>query len=197
MRIEIVPRQHARRPVVEAMVAEAFRREYGARLGRLPERMIAVIDRDGLPQCVAGLRDAATGFFSERYLDMPVEQTIALATGRAVARTEVLELGSVAALRPGRLLVLLHGFARAGLEDGYRWALFTTTERLLRLPRRLRIPLVDLGAASAERIDNPQEWGTYYAHGPRVCAVDMLAAAPLLARAKLPARAPARLKMSA
>lgn len=197
MQFQIVPRGHARRPAIEAMVAEAFRRGYGARLERLPERMIAVFDGDGVPHCAAGLRDATTGFFSERYLDMAVEQAIPLVTGEPVARSEILELGSVAALKPGGLLLLLQGFARTGLEAGYRWALFTATERLLRLPRRLRIPLADLGPACIERIENPQDWGSYYEHGPRVCAVDGPAAERLLARAHLPACATAALRLSA
>lgn len=172
MQVQIVSRQHPRRAIAEAMVADVFSREYGARVSRFPDRMIVVFDGAGRPQCAAGMRDYGDGFFSEQYLDRPTERRIAERSGRTIDRREILELASLAALRPGGLLFLLRGFADYGLGTGYRWGLFTATTRLRQLAERFGISLLDLGAASADRVNDPQNWGSYYEHGPRVYAVD-------------------------
>jgi hypothetical protein len=189
MRFEIVPPGSILRPAVEAMVRNVFYTEYGARISSFPERMIVVLDANGAPRCAAALRDARTGFFSEQYLDLPLEQAISATRGHAVPRSAVLELGSVAASRPGALVMLLRGFAHVGLEDGYRWGVFTATDRLRRLAQRFSIDIADLGPASARRISNPQDWGRYYDHDPRVCAVEGLPAEERLDVMRMPCSA--------
>ena len=189
MRFEIVLPESALRPAVESMVRTVFYTEYGARIAAFPERMIVVLDDSGAPRCAAGLRDARTGFFSEQYLTQPLEQAIAAAAGREVPRSAVLELGSVAASRPGALLMLLRGFAHIGLDSGYRWGVFTATDRLRRLARRFAIDIADLGSASASRVANPQDWGRYYDNDPRVCAVEGLPAEARLEVSRLPCSA--------
>ena len=191
MRFEIVLPDSALRPAVEAMVRTVFYTEYGARIASFPDRMIVVLDDAGAPRCAAGLRDAKTGFFSEQYLTQPLEQAIAGAAGRAVPREAVLELGSVAASRPGALLMLLRGFAHIGLDSGYRWGVFTATNRLRRLARRFAIEIADLGPASASHVPNPQDWGRYYENDPRVCAVEGLPAEERLEVSRMPCGAEA------
>lgn len=192
MRFELVARHHARRADVERMVRQAFREEYGARIDGFPDLMVAVFDGSDRTQCAAGLRDFETGFFSEQYLDAPIEQAIAAAAGvAAVAREVILELGSLAALRPGGLLFLLRGFAEFGLGAGYRWGVFTATERLRRLAARMGIDLFDLGPASPERIADAQVWGSYYRNDPRICAVAGPEAQDRLLRSCLPCSAAA------
>jgi hypothetical protein len=191
MRFELVPRHHALRGVTERMVADVFRTEYDAAVGGFPDLMIAAIDGSGRPQCAAALRDQESGFFSEQYLDEPLETAIAAATGYAAARSDILELGSLAALRPGGLLLLLRGFAEFGLDAGYHWGVFTATDRLRRLARRIGVELVDLGPADAGRIENPAVWGSYYQHDPRICAVAGPGARDKLIRSCLPCGAAA------
>lgn len=191
MRFEIVLSDSALRPAVETMVRTVFYTEYGARIAAFPERMIVVLDDTGAPRCAAGLRDAKTGFFSEQYLAQPLEQAVAAAAGRAVPRDAVLELGSVAASRPGALLMLLRGFAHIGLDSGYRWGVFTATNRLRRLAQRFAIEIADLGPASASCVPNPQDWGRYYQNDPRVCAVEGLPAEERLEVSRMPCGAEA------
>src|SRR3546814_13975400 len=88
--------------------------------------MVAVLDDSDHPVCAASLRNHAGGLFSEQYLDEPVEAAIATASGQSVRRDVILELGSLAAARPGALLILLAGFATLGERtrggSGKRWS---------------------------------------------------------------------------
>lgn len=171
MRFAVIPPDHPHRLAVEAMVRAVFRTEYQATLPGFPQLMIAVFDAAGEPQCAAGLRDLATGFFCEQYLPDALERHIGQQSGRPVPRTEILELGSLAASRPGALPFLLRGFADLGLGMGYRWAVFTATARLRRMIGRLGVACIDLGPALADCVLRPEDWGSYYDCAPRVCAV--------------------------
>jgi hypothetical protein len=186
MRLEIVEARNPLRPGVEALARNVYRREYGADSPCFPDIMLAVLDDAGLPHCVAGFRDHICGFFSEQYVDDAVEMLIARQTGMAVARETIVELGPLAADRPGALLDLLIGFARIGVGSGYRWGIFTATARLRRLAARLGIPLLELGIADRNRVTAPGNWGSYYDSDPRVCAVDGLTARQRLLQSRLP-----------
>ena len=186
MRLELIPTSQPLRAAAEALAAEIFRREYGAEVQSFPELMMAVLDDADRPQCVASLRDSENGFFSEQYLDLPIEQAIAAASGQPVARGDILELCALAAARPGGLLTLMRGFADIGLASGYRWGLFTATRRLRELSARMRLTLIDLGPARPERIADAGRWGSYYLQDPRVCAIDGQPARERLRRASLP-----------
>ncbi|MFC3676240.1 thermostable hemolysin [Ferrovibrio xuzhouensis] len=174
MQFIVVPQHSERRIAVEQMVSAVFLDEYGAMVSRFPDIMVAVLDDSDHPVCAASLRNHAGGLFSEQYLDEPVEAAIAAASGQSVRRDAILELGSLAAARPGALLILLAGFATLGLASGHRWGLFTASRRLRCFADRLAIPLLDLGPAEAARVPDPAAWGRYYECAPRVCAVDGL-----------------------
>lgn len=171
MRFQVVPRHHALRSDVEDLVTAVFLAEYGAVVRQFPELMIAVVDGHGQAQCAAALRDQESGFFSEQYLDQPIESVIALAAAQPVTRSGIVELSSLAARRPTGLLALLRGFAEFGLATGRQWGVFTATARMRHLAARIGVPVIDLGKATPDRLQNPQDWGTYYAHDPRICAV--------------------------
>lgn len=189
MRLQIIPPQGRLRAAVETMVRDVYRSEYGADSPHFPDLMIAVIDATGRPQCTAGFRDHTCRFFSEQYLNLPAQSLIAAQIGEPVSRDQVVELGPLAAIRPGALLTLLIGFAHIGLGSGYHWGIFTATDRLRRLAQRLGIPLIDLGPALPGNIANAAAWGSYYDHDPRVCAVDGQAARQRLLTSRLPSSA--------
>jgi hypothetical protein len=167
---------HALREEAETTIRAAYQRKHGAQLDSLPSTLVAEIEADRVI-CAASLRFAAEGFFSERYLDLPVEALVARHAGVRAARDTMAEVGSLAAARPGALGHLVAGVIEHLQTRGIRWAFFTATARLRNLLRRIGIPLIELGAADPHRIDNAEIWGGYYRHDPRVMLVgdDMLA----------------------
>jgi hypothetical protein len=171
MRFQTIPRRHPGRAAVERLVRDVYQAEYGARIRAFPETMIAVFDIAARPVCAAGLRDARSGYLSEHYLDRPVEAAIAASSGVTVERESIIEVTGLAAYRPGGLFHLLTSADALGFGSGYLWGLFTITRRLRCLARRMNVPLLDLGPARADRLPNAADWGDYYAHDPRVCAV--------------------------
>jgi len=175
---EVVDLRHRLRPLVEVTIRSAFRRGHGARLASLPQWLVANTDADGVI-CAASLRFAEDGFFSERYLDQPIEELIARYTGMPTDRAALAEVGGLAAGRPGEVRDMVCGIVKFLQARGTGWAVFTATAKLRTYLRRIGIPLLDLAPADPARIEAVETWGRYYEQDPRVVAVgsDMLAAA--------------------
>lgn len=169
MRLILADARHPLRPTVEAAVRAVYARQYGATDPVLPPRLMAGLDADGAVRCVAGLRPAP--FFSEIYLDEPIESLLTSVGGQPVARDRIIEVSALAAPRPGAAMALARAVVALCRRDGFEWAFFTATARLRVLLRRAGVPLVPLAPARADRVNEPRAWGSYYLHDPQVCAV--------------------------
>lgn len=179
---EVVDQGHRLRPLVETCIRSAFQRDHGARLGALPRCLVA--ETDGIRvTCAASLRFAEDGFFSERYLDQPIERLITQHTGVHPNRTALAEVGSLAANRPGKVGGLVCDIIKFLQTRETHWAFFTATVRLRIFLHRANIPLIELAPADPERIDTAELWGSYYQQAPKV----MLVGDAMLATAARPA----------
>ena len=161
-----------RHEALAGFVREAYRQHFGAQLASLMPELCALVDVDGLPRAVAGLRHAACGpLFLERYLASPVEEVIGAAAGQPVSRADVWEVGNLATRCPGAARYLVRRAAHALAERGAQWAVFTGTRRVVAIFRRLRVPLITLAEADPARLgEDASLWGSYYEHAPRVVA---------------------------
>jgi hypothetical protein len=168
----------AERPEIEAFIRRGFERAYRARITRFMPRLMS-LRRDSRLAAACGLRSAAAEpLFLETYLDRPIENALAAASGRPLARGSVIEVGNLVVARAGgarRLIIHLTSYLAAAGAD---WVVFTAVPALRNNFTRLGIPLVLLGAADSARLDADAlaDWGDYYAHGPRVTAVNVAAA---------------------
>ncbi|MFZ0694014.1 MAG: thermostable hemolysin [Alphaproteobacteria bacterium] len=172
MKTVLVTTQHFLRQKTERCISEIYRREYGASVSEFPHTLIAAFDGQDAPLCAAGLRFASSGFFSESYLEQPIEKTLTAWTGRSIERDRIFEVTTLASRNARASLPFLRHIIAFGETYGFDWAFFTATERLRALLRHMRLPLAVLAPAEPGRIECPERWGDYYLCGPRVCAVD-------------------------
>ncbi len=171
-RVLFLPPSHSLRSQAESCIRDVYARVYRARNLTLPSALIALLDENDRLLCAAGLRTAADGFFSEIYLDAPIDRLLAERSGRAVAREAVFEVTTLVSLSVEASPVFVREIAVFGRRAGFRWSFFTATARLQKLLRQLGMPIVDLSPADPGRVTGAEHWGSYYAHSPRVCAVD-------------------------
>ena len=159
------------RGVVERFAADQYALHYSAQVAEFYPHQLALFDNEGLRACL-GFRAASDGpLFLEQYLHTPVERAIGARLGPALARSQIVEVGGLAADWAGagrRLIVMaivwLHG-------AGYNVAAFTATRGLVNSFVRLGLSPLDLGSADPARLaPSATDWGRYYAHGPRVYA---------------------------
>jgi hypothetical protein len=177
-----------RRAEVESFVRRVYARRFGARVPQFAPVLVSLGDAAGIA-AAAGYRVARLGpLFLERYLDAPIESVLARHAGRAPARERIVEVGHLAASRPGagRRLIGLLGPYLAGL--GCDWVASTVTIELRRLFARLGITPLALGAADPALLGSDAAcWGSYYAHRPVVLADRLSRVLPRLARHRTPA----------
>lgn len=167
----LVPPSHPLRDEVEACIRGVYERAFGARQLTFSTTLIAWMGANGRPLCAAGLRCADDGFFSEAYLDAPIEWLLSARTGAAVARDAIFEVTMLASRRAEASSGFLRRIALLGRQAGFEWSFFTATTQLRKLLSGLGIPTVELAPADPRRLPDADRWGSYYAHAPEVCAV--------------------------
>ncbi|MGE5260609.1 MAG: thermostable hemolysin [Actinomycetota bacterium] len=171
MRAIIIPRDDDLRPKAEQLITEVYAQHYGAHITAFPDTLVARIATDNSIECAAGLRFAADGFFSEAYLDAPIDLLLSAIRYHSVRREKIFEVTSLASRSPHLVGSFLRKIIACGEAAGFEWAFFTATFPLKALLERLGLPLVPLADAEHSRVANPDAWGSYYELAPRVYAV--------------------------
>ena len=170
---------------VERFIAGVFARRFAARVPAFAPILVSLRDPvDGGIVAAAGYRPARGGpLFLERYLAAPIESVLGHHSDAAPARDVVVEIGHLAATRPGAgqgLMLLLGPHLE---QQGFHWVVCTLTRELRHLMLRLGItPLALAKADPAALPDEAAAWGSYYEHGPVVLAGELRPALRRLAR---------------
>jgi hypothetical protein len=171
MRTLLVPRDHLLRGKVESLIRDVYATQYRAEIESFPPLLLAMCGRDGSPVCATGLRFSSDGFFSEIYLDDPIEAVLGALAGEQVNRAGIFEVSSLVTKAPALATRFLVQIVMFGERAGFDWAFFTATSQLQSLLTRLRLPMLELAAADRRRIAGQQAWGSYYETSPAVYAV--------------------------
>lgn len=161
----------ALRSVVETFIRNVYAAEYGAQLQTFPPRLFSLTNESSEIICAAGVRLQEDGFFSELYLNSPIEQALGAASKRTITRSEIYEVTTFASRAPRATMQFIKSLGMFGELNGFAWSFFTLTQRLQRLVERLGHPLTHLADADYRRIPDHQRWGTYYASQPKVFAI--------------------------
>jgi hypothetical protein len=174
LRFSLQVRGGAERGSVESYIRARFAARHSARIAHFLPNLIAL--GNGERYCGAvGLAAASSGpLFAETYLDQPIEQLIAQATGEAVARGDILEIGNLVSTWKGSSLLLFVFLTELINRLGVRWVLFTATREVESLLARLDYRPVVLADADPARLpDGGASWGRYYRQMPRVMFGDV------------------------
>jgi hypothetical protein len=114
-------------------------------------------------------------FFSERYLDEPVERVIEGRVGERPKREHIVEIGSLASAVPGAGSEIIRFTPVFIWWLGMQYILCTSTATLSSTLKRLHIPFTALGSAEAERLEPAERgrWGGYYESRPSVGVIPL------------------------
>jgi len=155
----------------ETFIRNIYAAEYGAQIQTFPSRIFSLLNDCDEIVCAAGVRFQNDGFFSERYLDTPIEQALGAMSKRTIARGEIFEVTTFASRVPRATVGFIESIGHFGETNGFVWSFFTLTRRLHRLVERLGHPLSHLADADYRRIPDHERWGTYYDSEPKVFAI--------------------------
>ena len=171
MCVTVVREGDASRGIAETFIRNIYAAEYGAQLQTFPSRIFVLKNDRGEIICAAGFRLNDDGFFSEQYIDSPIEVALSAASNRTIARSEIFEVTTLASQAPRATARFIESVGAFGESNGFVWSFFTMTRRLHMLVKRLGHPLTHLADADYRRIPDHERWGTYYASGPKVFAI--------------------------
>ena len=160
-----------RRRSAEEFIKNTYATRYGARLETFPSRIIALLDHRDEILCAAGLRFLEDGFFSECYLDTPIEDVVSASSARAVNRSAIFEVTTLASRAPLATAEFIAAIGNFGEKAGFEWSFFTLTRRLHLMVSRLGIVPTLIAEADRRRIADSERWGSYYSCQPKVYAV--------------------------
>ena len=168
----------AERQELEAFIARKFEDQHDAQINEFLPYLLSLRDSDQL-SAVVGLRLAKeSGFFLERYLDVPIEQAISQAFRTPVDSDRIVEIGNLAATTPGSARMLFAILASVLHQAGLRWVVCTATPQVKSMLDKIQFPSRAICSADAARLeDSASRWGDYYATCPQVIVGDSEAAA--------------------
>ena len=156
----------------EELIESVYTRKYGARIAAHYPNLMSVWSASGDIIASVGFRAASEQpLFLEHYLDLPIEQTLKDAGGKALDRAEIVEIGNLAARSSGASLFLFVTLAALLRYRGFTHAAATTTRALKRSIESFDFRLTSLGSADPARLDDRgASWGSYYAAQPVIVA---------------------------
>lgn len=157
---------------VEAYIEATYAEAFSGRIRAHYPTLMSVQDAYGEIHAAVGFRLAAHApLFLERYLDDAIETAIGKATGGAISRSGVAEIGNLASKSAGASLFLFMALARHLHQLGCDHAVATATRQLRRTFGRVGFPTERLTTADPARLGaEAGDWGGYYARDPEVLA---------------------------
>ncbi|MBB3061941.1 thermostable hemolysin [Microbulbifer rhizosphaerae] len=152
-----------------ALVKNKYRAHFDADIEPAPDYFAVYYDSFNQVKACGGITVAKpVEFFSEQYLNLPIEIMLSEIEQKPIYRDDIVEVGSLASLsrQAGSELMML--IPLLVWCKGKKYILCTATSQLSRLLARLGIPFVPLQQAYGERLrgEDPLRWGNYYQNKP-------------------------------
>ena len=173
------------RRTAERFIAQRFAEAFDAQIDAFMPRLFTVERPDGFVGGAFGLRSTRHRLFVEHYLDVSIEQAIAMRTGALVDRRSIVEIGHFSGAAPGAMRALILLLIERLHREGFAWVAFTGTTQLRNAFRRMGLFPIDIAAATAESIpaESLPAWGRYYDNAPRVLVGRICDGLPALTKA--------------
>jgi hypothetical protein len=178
MSLALVQECAAGRSALESGISKKFSKAYDAELTEFLPNLLS-LSASGELGAVVGVREAAIGeLFLEQYLDSPVEQSVAGVFRTPVDRSQIVEIGNLAAYVPGLAYTLFAVLATVLDQAGFRWVVCTATPQVAAMLAKMSFSSQAICDADPARLKNGAgAWGEYYASRPTVIAGDISSAA--------------------
>jgi hypothetical protein len=172
-----------------ALVRRQYHKQFGADVDPSPDAFITyqtpqARPRRGAPAgagagnilaCIGLTRPSAQPFFSELYLDDPIESIVERIEGTDCPRDDVAEFGSLASRSANAGFELVRHLPVVAWCQGSRYVLLTVTATVASYLERVGIHFQPVVAADPARLGagNAERWGTYYDNEPTAGYVDV------------------------
>lgn len=162
------------------IVKEQYSRVFCAQVDPNPDLFAVLLGQQGAGEaddtvqaCVGFTGDSGQGFFSEKYLDDPIEDIIQDREGDYVQRSEILEVGSMASAGNQAGIKLIRSLPILTWCMGKKYAIVTLTRHIRYMLDKMGLHYCTIEKADRYRLQ-PQtqhQWGGYYDNLPETCYI--------------------------
>ena len=168
----LVGEQAPQRAAYEHFIQQRFNEAHGARVNHFMPELLGLRTPDEQLTAVCGARLARSEeLFLEQYLQEPVDSVIARLAERPVSRSEIVEVGNLAASSPGNARLIIIAMTCLLARRGLQWVVFTGAATLINSFRRLGLEPLRLCEADPQHLgEQRHDWGQYYEQRPQVFA---------------------------
>ncbi|GAA2149814.1 thermostable hemolysin [Kitasatospora kazusensis] len=185
LKISIARRRSAPWLAAADLVRKTYARTYEAQVMPDPDRFI-VGQLEGNVIACAGLAPGTGGsFFSERYLDAPIDAVLEQRFGVPVDRDRVIEVGALASCCRGSGQEMIKITPVIAWTLGMEYILCTATAGLREALDSAGIDFAPLGDAEPDGLEPGERlaWGSYYEQKPQVGVISLRVLSTLFADA--------------
>lgn len=171
LNLMVIDSHHPRWQEAIDYIALRYCEAFSAHVNHFMPRFMALSDDEKI-LAVCGIRSGNEGeLFLEQYLDDNVETVLSQVFSSHITRDKLIEFGQLASFTQGMSTEHFYLMASTLVEQGFEWCIFTATDPLFRLMKRLGLTPTIITEADPNRIYNAKQvWGTYYEHHPRILA---------------------------
>lgn len=168
--LRFIDKKHPCRKDVEQYVATRYQDAFNANIVEFMPTFIAIYNEQQEILSVCGYRVASQeSLFLEQYLHQPADQLMTTSFDKNIDRSKLIEFGQLASFSHGLSPMHFMLMAQCLVDQGFEWCIFTATDPLYVMMRRLGLQMQVLSDANQEEIaDAESTWGTYYHQKPRV-----------------------------
>lgn len=158
------------RDMLEQFIHARFQCAHHADVQHYLPELLGLHDSHQRLIAAAGIRLASSGpLFLERYLDEPLEAAVSRLTASTVQRSDLVEVGNLAALSAGSARIMIIAVTWLLAVRGLQWVAFTGAATLVNSFHRLGLAPTVLAQADPGRLQgDAASWGRYYAQHPQV-----------------------------
>lgn len=160
---------------LQVYIQAAYSHEFDARIPHFMPCLLGLYRADGMLVGACGLQLASDErLYLEQYLDQSIEAAIETRLGVRAGRNRIVEVGNLACGEPGNARLMFAALCRLLCDNALDYVVFTGTVKLRNSFHRLRLDLVELAPAHADRVgEDASAWGAYYRCQPKVMVGDL------------------------
>jgi len=167
----LINENHPLRKQAEAHIKNIYLKKYTAFITEFPPLILALTDDCGKITCAAGVRFSTSGFFSNCYLSLPLEQRVSDVFKTRFSCDDILEITTLASNKSGQLFPFISEVIKLARKFRKPVGIFTITQQLQKILLHAGMPLVKIASADISAVSVPEQWGSYYTQDPAVFAV--------------------------
>ncbi|MDP6415556.1 MAG: thermostable hemolysin, partial [Gammaproteobacteria bacterium] len=184
---QLVTLDSDKRREAENYIQARFRAAYCAYIHEFHDELLTMHCAGEL-SAIAGISKAVhQQLFLEQYTELPVEKELAQIKRYEVDRHSIVEIGNLVATTNGSSLAFFVVLASVLSGAGYKYMVFTATEKLRSQLSRLGFKTDYICQANPQRLHlSSDQWGSYYDSKPEVVTGSIEEAMHLIAGKRLP-----------